>query len=232
VTPQPAPPRRATLSFSLGLSSLLLGPLTGLPALVLGLRGLRELRNGGSSMGGRARILTGIGLGSLGTFLGSILLLLTAREVLWPAAGRRVDRIFRDIQQERFYERQYGIWPVLREILPDSVYQAAETRWPASPSYSSGTVSGWAWPGPSGNLIHRYNLQDSVEPVIAMRKPAVPHLFKWVRHQDWYVRYAAIYALERITSLKPRANYHDQTDPDRTRELAIQEWQKWFDEQK
>ncbi|CAN5244705.1 hypothetical protein BH10PLA2_BH10PLA2_34130 [soil metagenome] len=60
---------RPVLSLCLGLLSLLLGPLTGIPAIVLGFRGLRQLRGQPSKSGVRRRLCAGIVAGLFGTLL-------------------------------------------------------------------------------------------------------------------------------------------------------------------
>ena len=193
----------------------MLGPLTGLPAIVLGFRGLRRLQDNSATTNIRPRLLTGIGTGLLGTLLVSGICYLAAVEALWPAVGRQVDRVFRDIEKERFSERYDGLWPTFRAIGPDSLYRAADKRWPRKNDDTIvRLVSGPVLALPSGGWIRRYELQGAAEPIIALGKPAVPHIIKWVSHQEWHVRYVAIYALKEITQQKTRAQYHDLIDPD------------------
>jgi hypothetical protein len=221
---------RPALSLCLGLLSFLLGPITGIPAMVLDFRGLRALQDKFSTKGVRPHLLAGIATGLLGTLFISGVCYLAVIEVFWPAVGRQVDRIFRDIEKERFGERYDSFWPAFREVAPDSLYRAADKRWPRMTFQSIKYINGSAWLGPSGNLIHRNTLQEAAGPIIAMGKPAVPCLLKWVRHREWYVRYVAIYSLEKITQQETMAQYHDPINADTQRE-AIQIWQKWYDEQ-
>jgi hypothetical protein len=245
--------------------------------MVLGLRGLRALQDKFSTKGVRPHLLAGIATGLLGTLLISGVCYLTAIEFFWPAVGRRVDRVFRDIDKERFNERYDSFWPAFREIAPDALYRAADERWPPMNYYVPESINidedddrwprktydsikmvvfrGWIRPGSSGNLIRRHTLQNAAEPVIALGKPAVPYLFKWVSHHDWHVRFVAIYALEQITQQKTRAPYFEPIDLDAqhfepidldaqreaiqnfepidldAQREAIQIWQKWYGEQ-
>jgi hypothetical protein len=61
---------KAVGSISLGIVSVLFGFLTGLPAVVQGLRGLHDIRHGAGRICGRGLALAGIGTGLLGTFWG------------------------------------------------------------------------------------------------------------------------------------------------------------------
>jgi hypothetical protein len=195
------PRPRPALSLSLGVLSLLLGPLTGVPAIVLGFRGLRQLREQSSKSGVRRWLCAGIVAGLFGSLLISGICFLTVQEIFWPTAGRRVDRIFRDIEQERFHERYDGLWPLFRDIAPESLYRAADERWPDKEinPYRSAFSSSLNLFGHSGNPFTMTDLRAAPWPIIVLGKPAVPHLFKWVKHREWYVRYVAIYALDEIT---------------------------------
>jgi prepilin-type processing-associated H-X9-DG protein len=65
--PAPRTSPAALVSFLLGLASLALFALTGLPALLLGLRGLREVNASDGRLRGRWLALTGLALGGLAT---------------------------------------------------------------------------------------------------------------------------------------------------------------------
>jgi hypothetical protein len=64
---------KALNSFALGLSSFLLCALTGLPAVVLGFLGLRDIRRSHQKLRGRGFALGGIVAGVMGTSLGTAL---------------------------------------------------------------------------------------------------------------------------------------------------------------
>jgi hypothetical protein len=72
---------RAARSFRLGVWALFLSAFAGLPAIVQGLRGLREIARAPDQLRGRGRAWAGIGLGFLGTVLGGYLLLLAVDHV-------------------------------------------------------------------------------------------------------------------------------------------------------
>ena len=61
--------RAAVASFLLGLASLFLLVLTGIPAMVLGLRGLRAVNASDGRLLGRRLAVAGLALGGLGTLL-------------------------------------------------------------------------------------------------------------------------------------------------------------------
>ena len=218
--------RRSSQSLWLGFFALVLGPLTGIPGLVQGLGTFGKVQ----SKPGMIRLSVGIFLSLFGTFFVSGLWYLTGTELCWPDDGRRVDRIFGDICRERSYERQNDFWPGFRQTSPDALYRAVEKHWPTRNAYTAIARNGWMWIGPSGLPIHRQDLHDSVGPIIVLGKPAVPHLFKWVTHDDWHVRYAAIHAIEEITQQVTQATYLENADPENTRDEAIHRWQKWLDE--
>jgi prepilin-type processing-associated H-X9-DG protein len=68
--PAPRTSGAAVASFALGLLALVLLALTGVPALLLGLRGLRAVNAGDGRVGGKRLAVAGILLGGLGTLLG------------------------------------------------------------------------------------------------------------------------------------------------------------------
>jgi Domain of unknown function (DUF4190) len=65
---------RAISSLRLGLLSFLLNVFTGLPAVIQGIRGLRDIRQNAGRLTGKALAVAGIGTGLLGTALGAALL--------------------------------------------------------------------------------------------------------------------------------------------------------------
>jgi hypothetical protein len=85
-------------------------------------------------------------------------------------------------------------------------------------------ISGWVQPLPSGRQVHRQTLRDSADPVIALGPAAVPCLFKWAHHDDWHVRYIAIYSLEKITGIDAEPGASDKDG----REKSIAKWRAWW----
>jgi len=81
MTGESATSPRAQSSFRLGLASLLLTAITGIPAIVQGVRGLREIGRDPVRLTGRGRAWTGIGTGLFGTALGVYLLMLAIDKV-------------------------------------------------------------------------------------------------------------------------------------------------------
>jgi tetrahydromethanopterin S-methyltransferase subunit C len=90
----PAPPARppgpvpsdAALSLVLGLGTVLFGPLSGVPAMVLGRRAVRRIEASGDVLGGRRVATAGFVLGLVGTAL-SVLALLALVWVLSQGGG-------------------------------------------------------------------------------------------------------------------------------------------------
>jgi len=78
---EPATSAKAASSFRLGVLALLLSAFTGLPAIIQGLRGLREIARAPDRLRGRGRAGAGIGLGLVGTTLGAYLLMLAVERV-------------------------------------------------------------------------------------------------------------------------------------------------------
>ncbi|HEV8061611.1 MAG TPA: DUF4190 domain-containing protein [Gemmataceae bacterium] len=218
--------RRAVLSFRLGICSLFLGPLTGIPAILLGWLGLRDVRRSAGHLQGVGQARFGMLAGFVGTALAPALLFLSVHYLLWLDVGWRVDFVFREVEMERFEERQDGMWPTFRAVAPERVYRAAENRWPRPLKYYRVVREGWIMDLPSGGRAYSQQLEDSAKPIIAIGKPAVPHLFRWVLHDDLHVRYVAVRSLEEITGKKKMSwgSYFD-------REEAIQTWQEWYDNQ-
>jgi hypothetical protein len=68
-------------SFKLGLLSLVLTFLTGVPAIVQGVRGLRQIRRDPDRLKGRSRAWAGIGTGLFGSVLGVWLLMVVIERV-------------------------------------------------------------------------------------------------------------------------------------------------------
>jgi len=69
VTQSPSLSRTALVSLLLGLASIFLLIITGVPAMVLGLRGLRAVNGSDGRLRGRGLAVTGLVLGGLGTLL-------------------------------------------------------------------------------------------------------------------------------------------------------------------
>ena len=89
--------------------------------------------------------------------------------------------------------------------------------------------SGWITRLPSGKHVDRDMVKGQTQPIIAFGKAAVLPLLKWVKAEQWHVRYIAIHALQEITGLKPGgASSQDFTE----RERAIRVWRAWCDEQR
>ncbi len=78
---------RAVSSFRLGLLSFLFNVFTGLPAIVQGVRGLRDIRRDAGHLKGKGLALTGMGTALLGTSFG-IALLVPAVQKVRDAADR------------------------------------------------------------------------------------------------------------------------------------------------
>jgi hypothetical protein len=67
--------RKATVSFSLGLLSFFVCFLAGVPAVINGLLGLKEIRQSGGRLQGKPLAVSGIILGLLGSLVsGSVIL--------------------------------------------------------------------------------------------------------------------------------------------------------------
>jgi hypothetical protein len=78
--------RRADRSFVLGISSIVLIFFTGLPAIIFGLLGLRDIRRSGGQLQGKTLALAGIGFGLAGTSLGAALTLFVVDRIQDAAA--------------------------------------------------------------------------------------------------------------------------------------------------
>jgi hypothetical protein len=72
---------RAAASITLGLLSFPLCVLAGIPAVVQGLRALRDIRRSPDQLRGRGLALAGIGAGLLGSVVGIAWLTLTVQKV-------------------------------------------------------------------------------------------------------------------------------------------------------
>jgi hypothetical protein len=93
-------------------------------------------------------------------------------------------------------------------------------------SYTGG---GWTMKLPDGKQMDR----DGLRTVFAVRLidcgvNAVPHLFKWVMHDNLAIRYIAAYSLEQITGIRCNFIWFDQKDADQQREIAVARWQQWW----
>jgi Domain of unknown function (DUF4190) len=73
--------RKAKISFVLGLSSFLVSFLAGVPAVINGLVGLKEIRQSGGQIQGRGLAIWGIALGLVGSSASGLLLLYGAAQV-------------------------------------------------------------------------------------------------------------------------------------------------------
>jgi HEAT repeat protein len=58
---------------------------------------------------------------------------------------------------------------------------------------------------------------------------ALPHLLKWVSHENLAVRYVAAYSLEQLTSIKAEIVWFDRKDAEQRRERAIARWGSWWE---
>ena len=153
--------RAALLSFRLGLCSLLAGPLAGLPAVLLGWRGLNQIRRNVGGSGGKRVAQLGIAAGLLGSVMVPTLSYFVFAQGFWPDERIRVSRFFRELEAERFYERQDGMWPTFRELAPDGIYREAERIWPQSPisaRMQGGSI--FAFGLPSGKVVSPITLRD------------------------------------------------------------------------
>jgi hypothetical protein len=101
---------------------------------------------------------------------------------------------------------------------------AGELAEPISP-----VQDGWEVDLPSGRTVARLTLQAEAGSLIALGPDAVPHLLKWVVHDNPALRYVAIYALEQITGEKPYLPYFDQDDHGGYRNRAIEVWTRWYE---
>ena len=81
---------------------------------------------------------------------------------------------------------------------------------------------------PDGTAVRWSDLQDSARPFIEKGKVTVPHLFKWVMHENLAIRYIAIYALEEITGVGYRTPYYLVDADGSERTAAIARWKEWF----
>jgi hypothetical protein len=122
-------------------------------------------------------------------------------------------------------ERRARVGQTVDRLLTDNLHE----RW-RRPS-KLGLASGWAISLPSGRLIRRDTLQHQAEPIIALGKEAVPHLFKWVQSDNLAVRFIAVYALEQITGLESHVPTFDQEDRAGNRARAIEVWREWYAQQ-
>jgi hypothetical protein len=90
-------------------------------------------------------------------------------------------------------------------------------------------VSGWTMELSSGRVVTRSFLRHQAEPVIGLGPDAVPHVLRWVMHDDLPIRYIAVYSLQQLTGLSPHVPYFDKEDHQGHREKAIKEWQAWWE---
>lgn len=67
--PLEAKSRKARASFTLGLLSFLVSFLAGVPAIINGLLGLREMRRSGGRLQGKRLAISGIVLGLMGSLI-------------------------------------------------------------------------------------------------------------------------------------------------------------------
>jgi len=67
VPPGEAKSRKASVSFNLGLLSFLVSIFAGVPAIINGLLGLREIRQSGGRLQGKQLAVSGIALGLVGS---------------------------------------------------------------------------------------------------------------------------------------------------------------------
>jgi len=74
VPPVEAKSRKASVSFKLGLASFLVSVLAGVPAIINGLLGLREIRQGGGRLQGKRLAISGISLGLVGSLVSGSLI--------------------------------------------------------------------------------------------------------------------------------------------------------------
>ena len=222
--------RTALLSFRLGLCAFLFGPVSGLPAVFLGCRGLGQIRRNDDGSGGKHLARLGIVAGLLGSMLAPTFTYFLLTRMFWPDEGIRIDRLFKELEAERLYERQDGMWPTFRALAPDRVYRAAERNWPQSPGLASLSSGGAAMKLPSGAPVSPKTLRDFAKPILAMGRPAVPHLLPWVMHKEEYIRYVAIYALEQITGEMPDIFHILSLDKHEARRaIAIERWKEWYE---
>ena len=73
--------RKARVSFMLGLSSFLVSFLAGVPAIINGLLGLKEIRQSGGQLQGRGLAIWGIALGLVGSSASGLLIVYGAARV-------------------------------------------------------------------------------------------------------------------------------------------------------
>jgi len=73
--------RKASVSFSLGLLSFLVSFLAGVPAIINGLLGLKEIRQSGGQLQGRGLAIWGIALGLVGSSASGLLVMYAAERV-------------------------------------------------------------------------------------------------------------------------------------------------------
>jgi hypothetical protein len=89
---------------------------------------------------------------------------------------------------------------------------------------------GWRMTLPDGTELNRDGLQMLfAAPVIRLGPDAVPHLFKWVMHENLAVRYVAAYSLEQITGVPSHIFWFDREDAEHHREQAIARWRGWWE---
>lgn len=108
-TPQPTVPtsQKAVWSLGLGLSSIcVLGPLGGIPAVVLGVGARRDVAQSQGTLGGAGMALGGIISGVFGTLLW---LLFVALVVGLFALGSRAETVYEQACEEHWSEGTSGV---------------------------------------------------------------------------------------------------------------------------
>ena len=92
--------------------------------------------------------------------------------------------------------------------------------------------SGWMMELPSGKNVTRSFLMIQTDTIISIGSEAVPHLFKWVMNDNLFIRYIALFSLERITGISSGVAYFDKEDLPGNRQKAIKTYNEWWEKHK
>jgi len=96
-------------------------------------------------------------------------------------------------------------------------------------------VSGWTMPHPTDPNISRTYLNMQCTAITPYDWRAVPELIRWLDHKEQYMRYIAVYSLERITGLKPHfptfGSPKDATGAYNSWYVEARDaWSKWYEQ--
>jgi hypothetical protein len=109
-------------------------------------------------------------------------------------------------------------------------YEKGQFSTGKTPGIEAYLGSGWVMQLPSGEAVPRSFLQRKSEPLVSLGPEAVPHLLKWVMHNNLAIRYIAIYSLERITGIQTTVSYFDPDKDGIQRQHTCKRWKCWWDQ--